>query len=69
MSDPALLDEADKAFVTAMQQLDADADASAKECVEKFAEIRSAFGSKVIDQINHPAVEDVSGDSGTTGDT
>jgi hypothetical protein len=66
MTDPALLAEADKAFIAAMQQIDADADVSVKEWTGKLAEIRNTFGEKVTEQLNHPAVEDVSGNSGTS---
>lgn len=67
MTDPVILDEADKAFIAAMQQIDAESDSSVKEWADSAAELRKTFVAKVEDKLNHPLkVDDVDGNSGTS---
>ena len=55
MADNAeLLTEADKAFVAAMQAIDAESDASAKEFIESAGELRKAFVTEAEERIKHP---------------
>lgn len=59
MSDPALLDEADKAFVAAMAAIDAESDAIVGERIKEFDTLSDAFVAKVTEQLQQPVkIED-----------
>lgn len=59
MSDPALLDEADKAFVAAMAAIDAESDAAIKGRMEELDTLSDAFLAKVTEQLQQPVkIED-----------
>lgn len=54
MTDPALLAEADKAFVAAMAAIDAESDAAVKERLEELDMLSDAFVAKVTEQFKQP---------------